>query len=943
MRAEEFLSFLEKEKLKSIIYKRLKWKEDHVPKSSEELKALIYEFGKQRIIWWMPSVADCAEGKRFAKGQVVLALFFTGLSLCSLSKEYKALCLMVLSCYIGGSFLFYTKYIRGYVNIYKGGVMPFSFYVGAEGCVHIEPNCEEAEECVEEDYIESIKGIVSSAEFSMHVHYLLEIKDKGYKDEDGIYQAGFNDYASQLRSSNRFKTKFEKSIVEKFLSYVEQKRELRRNNRGGVEEDINRLRYCDERKDERGIKEIYEKLFRYTKTLLWHVKPYKSQDVELGGFYTRVKRLSGDVSLGQALNRVYILHDDPDQVLRELKGLLVVYHPDKNKHEKAREIYEKVELIYKAVSAILKVHERHFGDTIFCKFKMFLGKKLKDIDENSVYEEIISTHKTLEMKQYFKKEEIIAEIRDQMLEQYRELIKLDDIVLEKRITYPDPKKYIGAEGKESQLKREYKNQEEGIQKISKLKEEIEEKIEGLSKKLRVEVEEILDVCSVIKERCNDEIGKQSAIVVGANKDAFNEYYSKKKIESFKKMLDELEKEEKEMGTFLIRLKGKNFLNMVKNLNIKGLGISGFSAIKSALNSSYEAAKKREVLSTLKSGYETVRNVPYLATEYDYIGYYSNLHAEYLSAEKWVKNCEVESDGKGKLIFYGKVSKIQETDSSRDKVEFEVVDCKAKLEDLRSRNKQLSEDFKTQQELEREAKENLLTTKDLKEKSIETRKEIEKLRSKNEISERRAEEAEIRAEEAKVRAEEERRAKEEERRAKEEERRGREEAEAKTKALDLLYDEADDKDISRKRIKQNKEVQKFLECQYTFLVLNEGYITKFKNLCKEYRELKREIKEPDFERLLKLANEFDRLSRSFIEGEKVGENVPESRDVDIDRLKLSIVTRVVQARDIAEKEKRKVEKEKTEAEEIVKQLQMQVPDSTFSSVSHESFAGPSWWI
>ncbi|WP_264336979.1 MULTISPECIES: hypothetical protein [unclassified Wolbachia] len=183
------------------------------------------------------------------------------------------------------------------------------------------------------------------------------------------------------------------------------------------------------------------------------------------------------------------------------------------------------------------------------------------------------------------------------------------------------------------------------------------------------------------------------------------------------------------------------------------------------------------------------------------------------------------------------------------------------------------------------KENLLTTKDLKKKSVETRKEIEQLRSKNEISERRAEEAE-----------------------------------AKTKALNLLYDEADDQDISRKRIKQNKEVQKFLECQYTFLVLNEGYTTKFKNLCKEYRELKREIKEPDFERLSKLVDKFEKLSRSFIEGEKKErENVPECKDQEIDRLKLSIVTRVVQARDVAEKEKRKVEKEKVEVEEIVKQL------------------------
>ncbi|MCJ7454519.1 MAG: hypothetical protein MUP48_03585 [Wolbachia endosymbiont of Homalodisca vitripennis] len=203
--------------------------------------------------------------------------------------------------------------------------------------------------------------------------------------------------------------------------------------------------------------------------------------------------------------------------------------------------------------------------------------------------------------------------------------------------------------------------------------------------------------------------------------------------------------------------------------------------------------------------------------------------------------------------------------------------------------------------------------------------------KNRLSEgKRA--AEVKAEEAEVRAEEERRAREKAEAKVEMER-------AEKKALNLLYDEADDQDISRKRIKQDKEVQKFLECQYTFLVLNEGYTTKFKNLCKEYRELKREVKEPDFERLSKLANEFEKLSRSFIEGEK-RENVPECSDLDIDRLKLSIVTRVVQARDVAEKEKRKVEKEKVEVEEKVKQLQ---PDTTFSNISHEQIAGPSWQI
>ncbi|WP_341811771.1 hypothetical protein [Wolbachia endosymbiont (group A) of Conops quadrifasciatus] len=130
--------------------------------------------------------------------------------------------------------------------------------------------------------------------------------------------------------------------------------------------------------------------------------------------------------------------------------------------------------------------------------------------------------------------------------------------------------------------------------------------------------------------------------------------------------------------------------------------------------------------------------------------------------------------------------------------------------------------------------------------------------------------------------------------------------AEKKAIDLLYDEADDQDISRKRIKQNKDIQKFLECQYTFLVLNEGYTTKFKSLCREYKNLRREVKEPDFERLSGLANEFEKLSRSFVEREKEEEesreNVPECNDQNIDRLKISIVMRVVQARDVAEREK-----------------------------------------
>ncbi|VVC46528.1 Hypothetical protein CINCED_3A004847, partial [Cinara cedri] len=256
------------------------------------------------------------------------------------------------------------------------------------------------------------------------------------------------------------------------------------------------------------------------------------------------------------------------------------------------------------------------------------------------------------MKQYIKREEIIEKIKDEMLEQYRGLIKLDDIVLEKRITYPNPKKYKGAGDKE-EMKKEYEEQERTIKEINKRKKEIIEKLEDLKKKLIMQIEEILEVCSTIKERCNDEIGKQSTIIVGDKKDAFNEYYSKKKIESFEKMLGKLDKEQKEVEAFLARLKSKNFLSMLSNKDARGL----FNVAKEGV---------MNPLDTLKSGLKTVRGLPSilsLETEYDYIKYYSELDDKYIKAIKEVEGYKVKTEKGGKLIFYEEVLKRQETDSS----------------------------------------------------------------------------------------------------------------------------------------------------------------------------------------------------------------------------------------------------------------------------------------
>ncbi|WP_333023661.1 hypothetical protein [Wolbachia endosymbiont of Pentidionis agamae] len=73
-RVEEFLKFLESEKLKDILYSKFWWNEnEHYPKDKEELRWLIRKFGEHKIAWCSSNVSHYAklDDKTLSKKQIL--------------------------------------------------------------------------------------------------------------------------------------------------------------------------------------------------------------------------------------------------------------------------------------------------------------------------------------------------------------------------------------------------------------------------------------------------------------------------------------------------------------------------------------------------------------------------------------------------------------------------------------------------------------------------------------------------------------------------------------------------------------------------------------------------------------------------------------------------------------------------------------------------------
>ncbi|GFR03881.1 uncharacterized protein TNCT_490801 [Trichonephila clavata] len=178
-------------------------------------------------------------------------------------------------------------------------------------------------------------------------------------------------------------------------------------------------------------------------------------------------------------------------------------------------------------------------------------------------------------------------------------------------------------------------------------------------------------------------------------------------------------------------------------------------------------------------------------------------------------------------------------------------------------------------------------------------------------------------------------------------------EQRKRAIDLMYSRFK---VPEKIIMENQDVQGNLEQQCIFLVLNEDYAIKFRNICGEYKNIREVLKskqvvgKKEFDKLSELANEFDRLGKNFAEYEhKENESAMNDLkldDVGIDELRFNIIIEVKQARTVVEQEREALIKEKNAVEEIVMQLQMsdsaqtQAPNSAFNNVTNEPVAGPS---
>ncbi|WP_265032355.1 coiled-coil domain-containing protein [Wolbachia endosymbiont (group B) of Apotomis turbidana] len=874
MRTKKFIKFLERERLKDVLYERLKWQKSH-----EEINQLFDEFGKLKIVWWMPSVAESARGKKFSQGQVIVVLLLTGAVACSLYERYRILGLLSLSFlsgYVLHSFLHFAKRIDRYTEIYHEVKVMLSQTSGSN---------------YQNGYMQSISGMVNCAEFEYHVEYLVSMKrgefEKYKKDVEKEYKDAF----------------FEKKVAKEFLSYVES---IRNGSNKNFKDDIAELRYSHELKEDLREWKAYNNFFTFTKSLLWKVVPQEgNKEKMIDIVYSRLKALKGSDTLEECLRKTCLLHytGDIENLSKVIKKFFLKSHTDKSSHKKSREIFEKENSIYKALSTIIEIYEKYYFGAVFCDLKEFLGWKLEDITEKSVAEHVLSMEQPLTsgceltLIAYNEHKKSTRGIKDKILENFRRLIEV-----------------------QNELLNDDKNEE-----LKKEKKDIEDKQKDLSEKLKSQLKELRVSYKYLKKHFSEEI-ERCKKTINSSEDKFIKYKNTKRIKNLKIKLEMYEREEENMENFLFKVEeteGKILLKEVRNhkLEIGGCALAAIAAgsVGIAVKLPAIALPLFFVLPFIKGFYDDYKKSneerkerKSKETEHDYMIAYQDL------CNGYDKLMEKGTTFGNFLVSVG----IRHKENEKE--------LKEKAESLKGK-------FKTQNETKVNVEEYL---KDEKEKAKFLKKE--------------AKEVAIRLEKAieslnkeKVR---------------------NEMAEARVKALDLVYIKAYEFKIPMKKIIQNQDIRELLTQQYAFLVLNTDYAEKFKGICNEYRNLKEELKSKQLRlnneqekyvfdkeekkhvmgKLAKLNDEIDRLSKNFVQREhKENESAEEFDDEAINELRFHVIAGTKQARKATEQERKALIEEKNAVEEIVMQLQrsdsVQTPSSAFSSVSHESVAGPSWRI
>ncbi|WP_341820159.1 hypothetical protein [Wolbachia endosymbiont (group A) of Cydia strobilella] len=526
MRTKEFIKFLERERLKDALYERLKWQE---PKSHEEVNQLFDEFGKLKIVWWMPSVAESAKGRKFSQGQVIVVLLLTGAVACSLYERYRMLGLLSLSFlsgYVLHSFLHFAKRINYYTEIYHEVKVMLSQTSASN---------------YKNGYIQSIAGIVDCAEFEYHVEHLVSMKEGEFEK----YKKGV-----EKEYKNAF---FERKIAEEFLRYVES---VRNGSNENFKDDIAELRYSYEIKPYERKKEEYRNLFAFTKSLLWKVVPGEGNKEEMIDIiHSRLKDLKGSDTLEEGLRKTCLLHctDDIEDLSKAIKKFFLKSHTDKSSHEKSREIFEKENDVCKAVSTIIEIYENYYFGAVFCDLKEFLGWKLEDITEESVAEHVLSREQPLTLfcrdalGIYAKHIESAGDIKDKILENFRRLIEI-----------------------QKELLRNNENQE-----LKKEKKDVEDKQKDLLEQLKLQLKELRKCYKYLKDSFSKEI-ERCKETINSSEDKFIKYKNTKRIENLERRLEIYEREEEDMENFLFKVEETQGKILLREANKHKLEIGGYT-------------------------------------------------------------------------------------------------------------------------------------------------------------------------------------------------------------------------------------------------------------------------------------------------------------------------------------------------------------------------------
>ncbi|WP_265024270.1 hypothetical protein [Wolbachia endosymbiont (group A) of Epagoge grotiana] len=556
MTIEEFIKFLERKKLKDVLYKKLEWQSDHIPSNYVEVGKLFDEFGKQKIAFYLSGDVSYYASRRrtitWQAGALIFSFWLGSLVLCIQPNGQKKLLalsgwavLSAISWYAGYSWwpglldLCFANRIKEYVEVYSEKVM--LSHPRNEGY---------------SGYVESIRGLVDVSEFEMHVTYL-----------HGISSEAFKEYKEHLLATTLVN---HKETRKRFLKYVEALRSGEITN-DEFEVHVSRLREYSSIKINKEERYRYSTLFDETRKFFWKVVPSYcenraiSENESIENLYRILSGIDYEkATLGEVLKSLGLLElvgDYNIELVYVLKKMLFQYHPDRNKHEKAKEIFTLInENIHNPIFIILDDFEKYTNCSYTsCQLDEFLTwriGKIKEIREEeernlhhiledrgkkalAVYKHLFSkvgpeganfgysiwderffkcerSPGTFKMENYRSEKAGILNGKDEILVEYRELAREYIVLGQKKLLHREKKKQLEdieenhrriKEEEIEDLDNEIENDERGIKEREKCLKEKKERMKSL-------VEYFVPLYDPMIERYEEEISYLKDVCAG---------------------------------------------------------------------------------------------------------------------------------------------------------------------------------------------------------------------------------------------------------------------------------------------------------------------------------------------------------------------------------------------------------------------------------------------